>query len=152
MIPVARWLRCLAAPLLMLMLAAPAAAQVDPSIIPNLNWDQMQWFKDTVNPGSWYTIISGDPAGSGPYVIINKVEKGNFNRPHSHPRERKIYVIKGTWWVGTGNVVDPARSQPMGPGETIPHYANAVHWDGAKDEDVLLMIGGQGPAVANFVN
>ena len=140
-----------AAQLLLLVMATPAKAQLDPSILSSLNYDQMQWLEDKVNPGSWYSILSGDPSTSGRFVILNKVLKGNFNRPHSHPRERQIYVVSGTWWVGTGRNRNPANSVARRPGTYVKHLANQVHWDGAKNEDVLLMIAGEGPAIDNFV-
>ena len=100
--PFSRRALFIAVQLLVLVLTTPAKAQLDPSILSSLNYDRMQWLQDKVNPGSWYTILSGDPSRSGPFVMLNKVLKGNFNRPHSHPRERQIYVVSGTWWVGTG--------------------------------------------------
>jgi quercetin dioxygenase-like cupin family protein len=77
--------------------------------------------------------------------------RGNFNRPHFHPYDREIYVVSGTWWVGTGTNQDPAISVAMRPGTYVKHLANQVHWDGTKDEDVLLMIGGEGPEIEYFV-
>jgi quercetin dioxygenase-like cupin family protein len=84
-------------------------------------------------------------------VILNKVLRGNFNRPHFHPYEREIYVVSGTWWVGTGTNQDPAYSVARRPGTYVKHLANQVHWDGTKDEDVLLMVAGEGPAIDEFV-
>ncbi len=136
---------------LMLSFAAPAHAQLDPSILDNLKWDQLVWHEDKVSPGSWYAIVSGDPTQSGSYVLVNSIKRGNFNKPHSHPYDRQIYVVKGTWWVGSGSNFDPVASVGRGPGSYINQFANSVHWDGAKDEDVLLMISGNGPTIDNFV-
>ena len=55
----------------------------------------------------------------------------------------------GTWWVGSGGEFDPAnRSVPMPAGTFGTHYANQVHWDGAKDTDAVLLIVGDGPATS----
>jgi len=32
---------------------------------------------------------------------------GNMSQPHWHPNDRMITVLKGTWWVGTGDKFDP---------------------------------------------
>ena len=111
-------------------------------MLKSVNWDQLQWLQDTrpTNPGSWYTVLSGNLA-TGPWVIINKVAAGSFDWPHYHAGDRYIYVIKGTWWVGTG-----ADSAALPPGSYVKQSANQVHWDGAKDEDVLLLVSGDGPA------
>ena len=72
--------------------------------------------------------------------------KGNFSRPHFHPNDRFITVLKGTWWVGTGTKFDPDNSVPMPAGTFVTHFGKQVHWDGAKDEDAIVLIVGEGPA------
>lgn len=132
-----------AAPLLLLILASPVQAQnrPDPSVLNSLNWNQLQWLQDArpTNPGSWYAVLSGNPA-NGPWVIVNKVMAASFDAPHYHASDRYIYVIKGTWAVGTG-----ANSAALPPGSFVKQSANQVHWDGAKDEDVLLLVSGDTP-------
>jgi quercetin dioxygenase-like cupin family protein len=145
--------RLLAACLLMLLLAAPARAQqLDPSILSTLNYDQLQWLEDTATPGSWYAVLSGDPSTEGRFVILNKVLKGTFNRPHFHATARQIYVADGTWWVGSGADRNIADSVAKREGSYVDQPANQVHWDGAKDEDVLLLIAGEGPATETLIN
>jgi hypothetical protein len=36
----------------------------------------------------------------------------------------------------------------MPAGGFVTHYGNRVHWDGAKDEDTVLLIMGEGPATS----
>ena len=86
---------------------------------------------------------------AGHYVNITKWNKGNnFSRPHFHPNDRLIYVLSGTWWNGTGTAVRSAQHDPD-PGWTfVTHHAKGVHWDGAKDEDAVLLIIGEGPGGA----
>jgi hypothetical protein len=131
----------------MTMTPVQAQSKPDPSILDSVNWDQLQWFEDErpTNPGSWYAVISGD-LSTGPWVIINKVLAGNFNQPHFHHHNRYyIYVIEGTWWVGAGARVNPNNSVPIPAGSYVQHLTNQLHWDGAKNEDVLLLIYGEGP-------
>jgi len=143
---------CLAIPLSLLVLAAPVRADVDTTVLDGLDYDGLEWLEDTTNPGSWYAILSGDPSEPGPYLILNKVLKGNFTRPHLHPKPREIYVVEGTWWIGSGTTADPEASVGISEGNHVTNDANEVHWDGAKDEDVLLLIGGEGPAKTEFFN
>jgi quercetin dioxygenase-like cupin family protein len=84
-------------------------------------------------------------------VLLNKVLKGNFSRPHAHRQAREIYVVQGTWWVGSGRVLNPDASVPQLAGTFVVHLADQVHWDGAKAEDVLLLIEGDGPATEYLV-
>ena len=116
-------------------------------MLNSVNWDQLQWYQDTrpTNPGSWYTILSGNPS-TGPWVIVNKVLAGNFDRPHFHAYDRYIYVIKGTWWRGAGAAQNLNNSVATPLGTYVKQSANEVHWDGAKNEDILLLSSSDGPA------
>jgi hypothetical protein len=58
-------------------------------------------------------------------------------------------VLQGTWWVGSGPKFDPEHgTTPMLVGSFVTHFGKQVHWDGAKDEDAVLLIMGEGPATA----
>jgi quercetin dioxygenase-like cupin family protein len=129
------------------MLAASAsAAELDPKALIYKLPDQIE-LKATGN-GNTSAVLAGDPNKTGLYVVMNKWLKGNhFSKPHFHPNDRFITVLAGTWWVGTGRKWDPANaSVPMRAGSFVTHFAKQVHWDGAKDEDALLLIVGEGPA------
>ena len=104
----------------------------------------------TTGNGNAAATLAGDPAGTGLYVVMNKWLKGNnFSRPHFHPHDRFITVLQGTWWVGSGKKFDPANlTVPMPAGSFVTHFGGQVHWDGAKDEDALLLIVGMGPAAS----
>jgi hypothetical protein len=71
-----------------------------------------------------------------------------MSRPHFHQNDRYIYVISGTWWVGTGTKYDPDSTVPMSPGTYVTHYAKGIHYDGAKDADCVIEIVGMGPATS----
>ena len=76
---------------------------------------------------------------------------GNFSRPHFHPNDRFITVLKGTWWVGTGTKFDISQTVPMPAGSFVTHFGKQIHWDGAKDEEAVLLITGEGPATTTRV-
>jgi hypothetical protein len=51
--------------------------------------------------------------------------------------------------VGSGPNFDLAGSTvPLPAGSVVTHYGKQVHYDGAKDEDAVLMIVGDGPATS----
>ena len=128
---------------------ADAAAELDPKALVYKLPDQIEW-KGT--GGNRSAVLAGDPEKPGLYVVINKWLAGNhFSHPHFHPNDRFITVLKGTWWVGTGNKWDPENSVPMRAGTFVTHYAKQVHWDGAKDEDAVILIVGEGPATITRV-
>jgi hypothetical protein len=116
----------------------------DPSALTLLTPDQIPW-KD--NGNNLTANLAGDPTKDGMYVQMLRWKKGNSSRPHSHPNDRYIMVLDGTWWVGSGDKFDQANlSVPMKPGTFVTHYAKGVHWDCAHDEETTIVIYGMGPA------
>jgi quercetin dioxygenase-like cupin family protein len=91
-------------------------------------------------------VLAGDPAKPGLYVVLQKWLPHNNSRPHSHPNDRYITVLKGTWWVNTGANYDPDGMKPVPAGSFVIHYGQEMHYDGAKDEECILQIVGMGPA------
>jgi hypothetical protein len=146
------WRLLLATPLLALSAGVTAqAVELDAAAVVYKLPDQIKW-----NPpspaGAQNAVLVGDPSKPGLYVVINKWLKGNhFSRPHFHPNDRFITVLQGTWWVGTGTKFDPALTVPMPAGTFVTHFGKQVHWDGAKDEDAVLLIVGEGPATSTQV-
>ena len=131
------------------MLSISSAAELNPAAVIYKLPDQIPW--GPVNDaGAQSAVVVGDPTKPGFYVVYNKWTKGNhFSRPHFHPNDRYIVVLQGTWWVGSGPKFDPESSTvPMPAGSFVTHYGKQVHWDGAKDEDAVLLIMGEGPATS----
>ena len=90
--------------------------------------------------------MAGDPSQPGLYVVLSSCYQGIMNHPHFHPNDRFITVIKGTWWVGTGTKFDPDSTVPLPAGTFVTHFGKQVHYDGAKGEEAVLLIVGEGPA------
>jgi hypothetical protein len=125
------------------------AAELDPKAVIYKLPDQIEW-KGT--GGNRSAVLTGDPSTTGLYIVINKWLKGNnFSKPHFHPNDRFITVLQGTWWVGSGHKWDPNNAVPMRPGTFVTHFGKQVHWDGAKDEDAVILIVGEGPATSTRV-
>ena len=84
--------------------------------------------------GAQSAVVVGDPGKPGFYMV--------------YPNDRYIVVLQGTWWVGSSPKFDPANTTPMPAGSFVTHFGKQVHWDGAKDEDAVLLIMGEGPATS----
>jgi quercetin dioxygenase-like cupin family protein len=109
--------------------------------------DEVQW-KDVPNSrGVQFATLQGDPSRSGIYVQRVRFPPHTMDRPHWHPDERHITVLKGTWYTGTGDTFDPEHAVPLKAGSYMMHPAKAVHWDGsAGDEEVIVQVIGYGPS------
>jgi quercetin dioxygenase-like cupin family protein len=134
----------LAAATALAALAAPAGAQPDPKVLSYKLPDQIAWQGDPVKGPLTYALW-GDPTKPGPYAILVKWPPHQMSRPHTHPYDRHVYVISGTWWVGTGQTFAPETTTPIPAGSVVTHFAHQWHYDGAKDEAAVLEITGDGP-------
>jgi len=125
--------------------ASRAAEQhLNPNAISIKLPDQIPWKRNAAGTAET-AILAGDPAKPGIYVEMLKWLPGNMSRPHWHPNDRYITVLKGTWWVGTGNTFSPDTTVPIPTGSYVTHFGKEVHYDGAKDGETWLLIVGEGP-------
>jgi quercetin dioxygenase-like cupin family protein len=122
------------------------AADLDPKAINVQLPKDIKWVASP--SGSEQAILTGDPSKPGLYVVLTKWLPNKNSRPHSHPNDRFITVLKGTWWVNTGANYDPAGMKPVPAGSFVVHYGGQIHYDGAKDEECILQIVGMGPATS----
>jgi quercetin dioxygenase-like cupin family protein len=125
---------------------------LDPAAVLYTLPDRYQWRDPTGAAGVNQVVLHGDPTTSGLYVVLNRFKPGNFSRPHFHPNDRFITVVKGTWWVATGNNFDKDQMVPMPAGSFVTHFAKEVHWDGAKDEEAWVLVVGEGPGTLTLVD
>jgi quercetin dioxygenase-like cupin family protein len=123
---------------------APARAELDPKALVVVPFDKLD-YKGQPN-GPQVATVFGDSTKPGLYGQVIKWPPHTGSRPHSHPNERYITVLSGTWWVNTGAKYSPETMVPMKPGAFIIHRANEIHYDGTKDEPAMIYIVGMGPA------
>ncbi len=140
-----RLLPAIAAATLCAGVFAVQASEPDPKVLAYTLPDKINW---TGNGGAMQAVLAGDPSKPGLYVVLTKWTAHHMSHPHFHPNDRYIYVISGTWWVGTGPKYDPDSTTPIPAGSFVTHYAKQIHYDGAKDGDAVLEIVGMGPATS----
>jgi len=128
-----------------------ASAELNPAAVIYKLPGQIEWKDPLGVSGAKTAVLVGDPSKPGLYVVLTKWLPHNMSRPHFHPNDRFITVVKGTWWVGSGNKFDPESTVPMPAGTFVTHFGKQVHYDGAKDEETILQIVGEGPATSTRV-
>jgi hypothetical protein len=129
------------------LVSAKPTPDLNPAALKLTLPDQIPWVDD-MKRGESTAILAGDPEMPGVYVELVKWHAHHMSRPHFHPNDRFIYVISGTWWVGTGSKFDPDSTVAVKPGSFVKHFGKQIHYDGAKEEDAVLEIVGEGPATA----
>ena len=110
--------------------------------------DQFVW---EGRPGSATKSVTvfGDPSKAGLYVQITKRGPNDWSEPHSHPNERFITVLAGTFLIGTGAKFDKNNTVAVGPGGVVHDIPNQMHYDGTGPEGATLEFIAVGPAARN---
>jgi quercetin dioxygenase-like cupin family protein len=144
--------RIIAAAFVIGLIGPAAAVELNPKAITIRQADDIKWRDPTGAAGVNQKILFGDPTKPGFYMVMNRFQPGNFSKPHFHPNDRFITVVKGTWYVGTGNKWDKDATIPVKAGGAVTHFGKEIHYDGAKDEEVVVIITGEGPSSTTFVD
>ena len=127
-----------------------AGLSVDERGFVTLKPGQEEWKDYPGLEGIKVMVVEGDPKRAGPYVVRVKFAPGTMSMPHYHPEDRLVTVVKGTWWAGKGETFDPTSTEPLPAGSFMKHPSKAAHFDGAKDEEVIVQIAGIGPSDTIF--
>ena len=109
--------------------------------------DQLEW-KDSGSNSKTATLF-GDPSKPGLYVQITKRGPDTWSQPHSHPNERFITVLAGTFLIGTGPKFDKNNTVAIGPGGVVHDIPSQMHYDGTGPEGATLEFIAMGPATRN---
>ena len=110
--------------------------------------DQFEW-KDRVGSTSKTAALFGDPSKPGLFVQLLKRGPDDWSQPHSHPNERYITVLAGTFLIGTGPKFDRKNTVALGPGSVVHDIPNQMHYDGTGPEGATIEIIAMGPATRN---
>ena len=132
------------------MVAVPTADSKRPVV--RVNFDTLQWRATEGNTlGVQTAVLEGDPSKPGFYLTINRFPPGVMSRPHYHPDERYVVVLRGTWNTGEGDAFTPDKTVPLKPGDYMRHPAGGHHYDGGLDEEAVIAISGYGPTRADVI-
>ncbi len=137
---------------LVLGVAAWSALAADdlPADAVRITVDELKWRPGRV-PGHEIAPMIGDSRQPGRYVERVKFPANNVSQAHSHPEDRTYTVISGTWYVGYGDKLDPAKLKALPPGSYHTEPANVNHFSVIKEEGVVVQIAGSGPTATTFV-
>lgn len=129
-----------------LLLAGQSSAKKEKRDFVRITPEQVHWVEQRDGLGVKIAVLEGDPAKPGYYATLVNFPPGVMSKPHYHPEERYCVVLKGTWYAATGDEFKPAEAVPLKPGSYMRHPAGGHHYDGAKDEEVIVEISGYGPS------
>jgi quercetin dioxygenase-like cupin family protein len=101
--------------------------------------------------GIQFAVISGDPKGSGPYVVREKMPAGYAFPAHNHPETENFTVISGTFNIGMGDKLDKKHAQTLKAGAFLSMPAKMNHYAWASTATVI-QLHSQGPLAITYVN
>ena len=101
--------------------------------------------------GAKFAVIAGDPAATGLITVRFDMPAGYAIAPHFHPTDEHITVLKGTFSIGMGDVVDKAHALTLTPGGYGVATANMHHYAFTKT-GATIQVHMQGPFAITYVN
>jgi quercetin dioxygenase-like cupin family protein len=101
--------------------------------------------------GASFTVISGNPAEAGLYVVRLKMPAGYKIAPHWHPTDEHVTVISGTFALGMGEKFDKATMTVLPAGGYALLPAEMRHYAMAKTA-AIVQVHGMGPFKLTYVN
>ena len=118
-----------------------------------VEFDKLTWRPTEGNTlGVETAVVEGHPSKPGYYLTIDHFPAGVMSRPHYHPDERYVIVLRAMRYTDEGEVFRPKETTPLKPGDFMRHPKGGPHYDGALDEDTWVAISGYGPTKATVID
>ena len=114
-------------------LAAPGAMAQSSADPASLRWS----VPPVLPPGALIAVVSGDPAGPGEFTLLVSMPNGYRLPPHFHPSGEHVEVREGALLVGTGDALDPKRTQTLAAGDSATAPAGMPHFSIARGRTVV---------------
>ena len=115
--------------------------------------DDIKWSPapSALPPGAMIAVLDGDPFAPGLFTMRLKAPPGYKIPAHSHPSDEHVTVISGSFYMGLGDKLDPAKSTMMPNGSFMVMRQGTRHFAWSKGESVV-QLHGMGPWGINYVN
>jgi len=102
--------------------------------------------------GAKMAVLYGDPSKPGELFIVRLKMPAGYKIPaHWHPTDENITVISGTFSLGMGDKLDPAKAKAFPAGSFAVAPAKMNHFAFAK-QPAIVEVSAIGPFAINYVN
>lgn len=101
--------------------------------------------------GAKFSVLEGDPAKEGPFVMRLWLPDGFMIPPHWHPKVERITVISGSFNLGMGEKFEKGATRELTAGSFGFWAAGMRHFAWVKG-DTVLQLHGIGPWAITYVN
>jgi quercetin dioxygenase-like cupin family protein len=102
-------------------------------------------------PGAKIAVIEGPPTEAVPFTFRLKLPADYKIPAHWHPAIEHVTVISGTFNLGMGEKLDPAKTKPLSAGSVAIMPPKTPHFGWTKEE-TIVQVHGVGPWGVTYVN
>lgn len=108
--------------------------------------DDIAWKQIRKEPPLFRAFIQGDQERPGAFTFRVRAAAGHKLMPHTHPDDRVITVIEGTYWSAVGDVFDETKLMvfPRGSFYVVP--AGVPHYSAVLEGETIFQESGIGPS------
>lgn len=101
--------------------------------------------------GCELAVLEGSPKAPGIFTVRFRSAQLLYLRPHTHPKDERVTILKGKAAVAFGKKASRAQAKEFGPGDYYVNARGAIHqvW---VEKDSILQITGIGPWQVNYVD
>jgi quercetin dioxygenase-like cupin family protein len=138
------------------LLSIPCLAQQFPIMpggelpIAAIELDKMPWTKiPSISPTQEFATIVGDRAKPGLYIQLVRWPPHATLKAHSHPDDRYVIVLRGTFYHGVAEKFDESKLEARLEGSFFTEPKNVRHFGMTRDEGVVLYFVGTGPSTTD---
>src|SRR5262249_54853810 len=96
-------------------------------------------------------IMAGNPASADFYSILLFVPAHTTIHAHSHPDDRMVTMVSGTWQFGSRTHFDESVLKALPAGSVYSEPGGVDHFARTTDTAVVVHIGGYGPTDTRYV-
>ena len=101
--------------------------------------------------GARMAVMQGDPSKAELFTVRLDLPPGYRIAPHFHPTDEHLTIIRGTFLVGMGDILDPKQTMTLSAGDFATAPAEAHHYAIAKTH-TIVQVHAMGPFQLTYVN
>ena len=117
-------------------------------VTPNdLKWADVP----SLPPGAKIAVIEGPMTEAVPFTVRIKLPADYKVPAHWHPAVERVTVLSGTFNIGMGDKLAPAKTTALGPGSVIIMQPKINHFAWTKEE-TAVQLNGTGPWGVTYVD
>ena len=135
----------------LLFILTPASAQQHQHVMANPG--DVAW-KDgppSLPKGAQMSVLYGDPAKDGMFVMRLKFPANYKIPPHTHPVDEVVTIVSGEFNIGMGASADPAQMKAINAGGVVAMAPGTQHYVQVNQETVV-QLSTRGPWGIAYVN